>query len=433
MVIRKHSLDRTHTSQTRRSSVSDHRSGARPSAVAMTVGLSLLALNLRPAIGSVSPARRHPGIRRAVRLGGERAHHAAGRVPGCLRCRFPALSRRMGTPRALVLGFLLLIVGVLVRLDQAAWALFLGTALAGAGLAIGNVLMPAVIKSAFPDRVRLYTGIGTAVLSAGAALAAGVAVPLRNATDSWSGSLALWVVPAALGLVVWLPMVRRTGRPAPAAPDPRRPAPCWGTPWPGRSPDTWRCARWSTSRHWAGCPRSSPTWATATPPPAPCCPWPCWSACPGPCSRRSSSDARARRPSPPPSPSPRGQPPGPALGARYRRPLGRHPGRHAGSRPRHGPHLHRTARAEPAGRRPALGHGADHRLPRRRYRGSAAAGPAARGHERLDRLLVLLAAFTLPELILGLCSSRDRAVRPRTRQAATAREQQAPQSPALVD
>lgn len=115
-----------------------------------------------------------------------------------------------------MLGFLFLIAGILVRLDEAAWALFLGTTLAGAGLAIGNVLMPAVIKSVFPDRVRLYTGIGTAVLSAGAALAAGVAVPLRNATDSWSGSLALWVIPAALGLIVWLPLARRSERPAPA-------------------------------------------------------------------------------------------------------------------------------------------------------------------------------------------------------------------------
>lgn len=198
--------------------MSDHRSGARPSAVAMTVGLTLLALNLRPAIGSVSPLL--DDIQQSVGLS-DTAVSVLTTLPvlclGVFAAVSPALSRRMGTPAALVLGFVLLIAGVLVRLDEAAWTLFLGTALAGAGLAIGNVLMPAVIKSEFPDRVRLYTGIGTAVLSAGAALAAGVAVPLRDATDSWSGSLALWAVPAAIGLVLWLPMVRRTKRPAPAA------------------------------------------------------------------------------------------------------------------------------------------------------------------------------------------------------------------------
>lgn len=198
--------------------MSDHRSGARPSAVAMTVGLTLLALNLRPAVGSVSPLL--DDIQQSVGLS-DSAVSVLTTLPvvclGVFAAVSPALSRRMGTPRALVLGFLFLIAGILVRLDEAAWALFLGTALAGAGLAIGNVLMPAVIKSVFPDRVRLYTGIGTAVLSAGAALAAGVAVPLRNATDSWSGSLALWVIPAALGLIVWLPLARRADRPTSAS------------------------------------------------------------------------------------------------------------------------------------------------------------------------------------------------------------------------
>lgn len=46
--------------------------------------------------------------------------------------------------------------------------------------------------------------------------------------------------------------------------------------------------------------------------------------------------------------------------------------------------------------------------------------------------LVLLAAFTLPELVLGLRSSRDKAVRPRSRQTSTP-SRQTTQPPALVD
>ncbi|WP_285548934.1 MFS transporter [Streptomyces lavendulae] len=201
--------------------MSDHRSGTRASTVATTVGLSLLALNLRPAIGSVSPVL--DDLQQSLALS-DSAISLLTTLPvlclGVFAAVSPALSRRMGTPGALVLGFVLLIAGILLRLDHAVWALFVGTALAGAGLAIGNVLMPAVIKSAFPDRVRLYTGIGTGILSAGAALSAGFAVPLRDATDSWSGSLALWAVPAVIGLVVWLPLLRGSKPAAAAGPAP---------------------------------------------------------------------------------------------------------------------------------------------------------------------------------------------------------------------
>ncbi|WP_221890599.1 MFS transporter [Streptomyces sp. WAC07149] len=201
--------------------MSDHRSGTRASTVATTVGLSLLALNLRPAIGSVSPVL--DDLQQSLALS-DSAISLLTTLPvlclGVFAAVSPALSRRMGTPGALVLGFVLLIAGILLRLDHAVWALFVGTALAGAGLAIGNVLMPAVIKSAFPDRVRLYTGIGTGILSAGAALSAGFAVPLRDATDSWSGSLALWAVPAVIGLVAWLPLLRGSKPAAAAGPAP---------------------------------------------------------------------------------------------------------------------------------------------------------------------------------------------------------------------
>ncbi|MFF4582224.1 MFS transporter [Streptomyces sp. NPDC001389] len=200
--------------------MSDHRSGNRASTVATTVGLSLLALNLRPAIGSVSPVL--DDLQQSLALS-DSAISLLTTLPvlclGIFAAVSPALSRRMGTPGALVLGFVLLIAGILLRLDQSVWAMFVGTALAGAGLAIGNVLMPAVIKSAFPDRVRLFTGIGTGILSAGAALSAGFAVPLRDATDGWSGSLALWAIPAAVGLVAWLPLLKNS-RPAPAAAGP---------------------------------------------------------------------------------------------------------------------------------------------------------------------------------------------------------------------
>lgn len=116
-----------------------------------------------------------------------------------------------------MLGFVFLIAGILVRLDEAAWALFLGTALAGAGLAIGNVLMPAVIKSVFPDRVRLYTGIGTAVLSGRRRTRGRRRRPPAQRHGQLERLARPVGDPAALGLIVWLPLARRADRPAPAS------------------------------------------------------------------------------------------------------------------------------------------------------------------------------------------------------------------------
>ncbi|MFC5656298.1 MFS transporter [Streptomyces nogalater] len=401
----------------------------------MTVGLSLLALNLRPAIGSVSPLL--DDIQESVGLS-DSAVSVLTTLPvvclGVFAAVSPALSRRMGTPRALVLGFLLLIVGVLVRLDQAAWALFLGTALAGAGLAIGNVLMPAVIKSAFPDRVRLYTGIGTAVLSAGAALAAGVAVPLRNATDSWSGSLALWVVPAALGLVVWLPMVRRTGRPAPAAPGSAATGSLLGDAmaWQVTGYLALRALVYFTALGWLPTILADLGYSNATS--GALLSVAMLVSVPGALFApilvgRKGTAPIATTIAVAGAVSLLGLLWAPGIAALWVVILGVTLGAgHAMALTFIGLRApNPQVAAQLSGMVQTIG-----------YLVGGIAGPLLLGllHGATNGWtvsLVLLAAFTLPELILGLCSSRDRAVRPRTRQAATAREQQAPQSPALVD
>ncbi|QFZ24142.1 MFS transporter [Saccharothrix syringae] len=183
------------------------------------MGLVLLAINLRPAIGSVSPLL--SDVQRDLGLSGA-AVSVLTTLPvlclGLFATIAPALARRVGVGRALVLALALIVIGLLVRLAPAVFPLFLGTLLAGVGLAIGNVLVPAVIKTTFPTRIRLYTGISTALLSGGAALSSGVTVPLREAFGTnWSTSLALWAVPAVLALVVWLVLAARSGKPTAAA------------------------------------------------------------------------------------------------------------------------------------------------------------------------------------------------------------------------
>jgi MFS transporter, CP family, cyanate transporter len=86
------------------------------------------------------------------------------------------------------------------------------------------VLLPALVKREFPERLGLVTGVYTTVVSLGAAAAAGATVPLADLLGGgWRPGLGVWAVPAAVALAVWVPLaVSRHDpalslRPSPAA------------------------------------------------------------------------------------------------------------------------------------------------------------------------------------------------------------------------
>jgi CP family cyanate transporter-like MFS transporter len=86
------------------------------------------------------------------------------------------------------------------------WA---GTVLIGASLAVANVLLPAVIKREFSDRLAVVTSLFTAFLSGTGAIASGVVVPVSqiHTTDGalgWRGALLFSGVLVPLATAVWL-------------------------------------------------------------------------------------------------------------------------------------------------------------------------------------------------------------------------------------
>ena len=162
----------------------------------------LTGLNLRIAVASIPP------IVDELRSDLGLSATAAGLLTatpvlcfGVLAPVAPMLARRFGAERALLLALVPLFVGVLGRAAGSTFALFAGTLLAGAGVASANVLVPSVVKGRFVRRVGGITGVYVATLTGGAALAAGLTVPLERALG-WEAALALWAVPAAIAVVV---------------------------------------------------------------------------------------------------------------------------------------------------------------------------------------------------------------------------------------
>lgn len=128
---------------------------------------------------------------------------------GLLAPTAPILARRFGAERVMFLALLPIVVGVAARAAGSEAALFAGTLLAGAGVAVANVIVPSVVKGRF-RRSGAITGVYLATLTAGVALAAGLTVPLERRVG-WEAALALWAVPAAVAALVVGAAVFRAG------------------------------------------------------------------------------------------------------------------------------------------------------------------------------------------------------------------------------
>lgn len=181
------------------------------------VGLLLIALNLRMGVASVGPVL--PAIEQDLGLPAA----AAGlltTIPvfafGAFAFLTPTLTRWIGLHRLLALTMVVVAVGIGIRLLPSPVALFGGTVLVGAGIAVANVCMPAVIRQDFAHRLGLMMGLYSTSLFLGAAAAAALTVPFMTALGgSWRGALAIWAIPAVLALLVWLPRAARVATDSP--------------------------------------------------------------------------------------------------------------------------------------------------------------------------------------------------------------------------
>jgi CP family cyanate transporter-like MFS transporter len=116
--------------------------------------------------------------------------------------------------RVLLASMLVLAAGILLRSEGAIAVLFLGTVILGAAIAVGNVLLPGLVKREFPERAGLMTSTYSTALAISAAIAAGVSFPIADKVGiGWQASLALWALLALMAAVAWLPQIR-SARPA---------------------------------------------------------------------------------------------------------------------------------------------------------------------------------------------------------------------------
>lgn len=183
-----------------------------PSRTLITVAVLLLAINLRPvvnALGAVIPELREATGLPAATTGFLLSMPTlAFAVMGLAA---PALAARWGSHRSVVVALVALVAGQLMRsVLPGTIALFAGSLIGLAGIAVGNVLLPGLVRLHFPDRIPTMTAAYTTLLTIGGAAAAGLTLPIaRGLGGDWRAGLGMWAATALVALVPWLLVVRR--------------------------------------------------------------------------------------------------------------------------------------------------------------------------------------------------------------------------------
>ena len=202
-------------------------SGARPlwqGRALAVLGILLCAFSLRSAVASLSPVIHEISadfpLSSAV-LG------LIGTLPPVCFAVFglitPLLERRLGIERLTVIALCAMTAGLILRgLVGESVGLVLATAVIFAGVGMGNILMPPLVKKYFPDRIGLMMTLYTTAMACSTFVPPLVAVPVADAVG-WRFSLAMWAVFAAAGVIPWLIMLMRRAT-DPAVPGVTRPA-----------------------------------------------------------------------------------------------------------------------------------------------------------------------------------------------------------------
>ncbi|RTR28231.1 CynX/NimT family MFS transporter [Shewanella atlantica] len=145
------------------------------------------------------------------------------------------LAKEYGLEPSIMGALSIIALGILIRSSGSVTALYLGTVILGCGIAIGNVLLPSLLKRDFPARIATFTAVYALTMGVGSAIGSAVAVPLAQFHDNgWAFSMGSFIVIPLLSMALWLPQMRNHTQPS----EDTRGLPRGGKVW--RSPLAWQ-------------------------------------------------------------------------------------------------------------------------------------------------------------------------------------------------
>ncbi|CAK1692398.1 MFS transporter [Vibrio crassostreae] len=178
------------------------------------LGILFLSLNLRGPFTSLAP------VLSQVMEGLSLNSSAAGFLTALPLLTFALfsplvtkISQRIGLEPSLLLALVLITTGITLRSFGAIPTLYIGTVMIGLGIAIGNVLLPVVVKISFPTRIATVTSLYIFTMGIGSTLGSSLMVPFSELTlftlTGWQLALLMNLVFPLLALMIWLPKITK--------------------------------------------------------------------------------------------------------------------------------------------------------------------------------------------------------------------------------
>lgn len=182
--------------------------------VVALVGVVLVSLNLRTAVTSLSPLL---GVIDAEIGLGAAGMGLLGMVPTAMFAVWgvltPVVLRRMGLEALTVLAMAAAAIGQVLRaVAHDPWVMGAGSLIALAGMGIGNVVAPPLVKKYFPRHVAAVSMAYITGLQLGTVVPALVAVPVEEAAG-WRVSIGWWAALAVVAAIPWVIEILRPGVP----------------------------------------------------------------------------------------------------------------------------------------------------------------------------------------------------------------------------
>ncbi|TKG22468.1 MFS transporter [Vibrio lentus] len=178
------------------------------------LGILFLSLNLRGPFTSLAP------VLSQVMEGLNLNSSAAGFLTALPLLTFALfsplvtkISQRIGLEPSLLLALVLITTGITLRSFGIIPTLYIGTVMIGMGIAIGNVLLPVVVKISFPTRIATVTSLYIFTMGIGSTLGSSLMVPFSDLTlftlTGWQLALLMNLVFPILALMIWLTKIRK--------------------------------------------------------------------------------------------------------------------------------------------------------------------------------------------------------------------------------